>query len=218
MPPSGARTRELACSATFLTKKSSSVSRIGIQRHELRAAGDEIAEQQLGRGLERQLERIPVLAEQRDALHPRAMALEQFGRQTADDELPAPDLERLEIGDPPARHEPAARQNGHAAAQRFGVRQHVRAEEHRASAIAQRQNEIAHFAPAERIETRHRLVEKHDFGIVDQRLGDADALQHALRELAQLQPPLAGDADLDRAAPTRAGAAPRRSYPNRLAK
>ena len=35
-----------------------------------------------------------------------------------------------------------------------------------------------------------------ELGIVDERLRDADALQHALRELAQLQPALGADADL----------------------
>ena len=80
---------------------------------------------------------------------------------------------------------------------------HVRAEEDGAPAIAQRQDQIAHFAPAKRIEARHRLVEKHHFGIVDERLRDADALDHALRELPQRQPPLAGDADLSSSADTR---------------
>ena len=50
--------------------------------------------------------------------------------------------------------------------------------------------------PAERVEARHRLVEEDHLGIVDQRLGQADALQHALRELAQLQAPLGAEADL----------------------
>src|SRR5580765_8426693 len=54
----------------------------------------------------------------------------------------------------------------------------------------------ASLAPATRIEPRHRLVEDHQLRLVDQRLRDADALQHALRELAQLQAPLGADADL----------------------
>ena len=60
--------------------------------------------------------------------------------------------------------------------------------------VAKRQDQVAHLAPSERIEPRHRLVEKHDFRVVDERLGDADALQHALRELAKLQPPFGADA------------------------
>ncbi len=61
--------------------------------------------------------------------------------------------------------------------------------------IAQLQNEVADLATSERIETGHRLVEEDDLGVIDERLRDADALHHALRELAQLQPPLGPDAD-----------------------
>ena len=43
----------------------------GIERHELRASADQIAQQQLGRRLERQLERVALLAERRRALHAR---------------------------------------------------------------------------------------------------------------------------------------------------
>ena len=75
-------------------------------------------------------------------------------------------------------------------------RKHVRAEEHRAAAIAQPQHQRADIAPAEWIEARHRLVEEHDLRLVDQRLRDADALHHALRELAQLHPPLGADPDV----------------------
>ena len=53
----------------------------------------------------------------------------------------------------------------------------------------------ADVAAAERIEPGHRLVEKDHFGIVEQRLRDADALHHPLRELAQLEPALGADAD-----------------------
>ena len=59
-----------------------------------------------------------------------------------------------------------------------------------------REDQRAHVAPAERIEARHRLVEDDELRVVDERLRDADALQHALRELSQLQPPLGADADL----------------------
>ena len=84
----------------------------------------------------------------------------ESGVSATDDELPASDVECLEVGDTPVRHERAARQNGHAIAERFGVRQHVRAEEDGASTIAQRQDQIAHVPPSERIEAGHRLVEK----------------------------------------------------------
>ena len=167
-----------------------------VQGYELRASADEIAKQQLRCRFERQLERVPVLPEQRDAMHSRAMALERLGGQSADDQLPASDVERLKIRDPPVRDELALREYGDAITQRFGIRQHVRAEEDGASAIAQRQDEISHLAAAQRIEAGHRLVEKHDLGIVDERLRDADALNHPFRKLAKRQAPFAGHANL----------------------
>ena len=81
------------------------------------------------------------------------------------------------------------------AAQRLGVGEDVRAEEDRPPLVAQLEDQRAHVAAAERIEARHRLVEEHHLGIVEQRLGEADALQHPLRELAQLQPALGADAE-----------------------
>ena len=98
---------------------------------------------------------------------------------------------------------------GHAVAQRLGVREHVGAEEHGASAIAQRHDQIAHFTAAKRVEARHRLVEKDDLRVVDQRLCDADSLNHSFRELSQRKPPFVARCRPDRAAPTRAGAVPR---------
>ena len=113
-----------------------------------------------------------------------------------DDELPAAGLEREHLGEPAAGDQPPFREDRHAAAQRLGVAQDVRAEEHGAAAIAQPQDQRADVAAAERIEPGHRLVEDHELGIVEERLRDADALQHPLRELAQLQAPLGADADL----------------------
>ena len=74
--------------------------------------------------------------------------------------------------------------------------------------VAQPEDQRAHVAAAERIEARHRLVEEDDLGIVDQRLREADALNHALRELAQLQPPLGAEPDFVEQRATRAAAAP----------
>ncbi len=57
------------------------------------------------------------------------------------------------------------------------------------------QDQRADVAAAQRIEPRHRLVEKEDLGIVDERLRNAHALHHALRVLAQLHAALGADAD-----------------------
>ena len=132
------------------------------------------------------------------------------------DELPAADAEREQLGERALRRPAARRQDRDAAAQRLGVRQHVRAEEHGAAAIAQRQDQLANIAPAERIEPRHRLVEEDDLGLVDQRLRDADALQHPFRELPQLQPALGADPDLvEQPRRTARGARRRRSQRGR---
>ena len=57
---------------------------------------------------------------------------------------------------------------------------------HRLAALVQALDDALHLDAADRVEARHRLVEEHELGIVDQRLGDADALQHALGVLAQV--------------------------------
>ena len=85
-------------------------------------------------------------------------------------------------------------QNRDPAAERFGVGQDVRAEEHRAASIPELQNQVADLAPAQRIEPGHRLVQEHDLRVVDQRLGNADALEHPFGELSQLHPALAANA------------------------
>ena len=54
------------------------------------------------------------------------------------------------------------------------------------SPLLQLLNEFPDFSTAHGIKARHRFIEKHDFGIVQNRLGDADPLQHALGKLSQL--------------------------------
>ncbi len=117
-------------------------------------------------------------------------------RKIRHDQFPAAHLEREHVGEAPFGDEPAFRKDCHAAAQRFRIAQNVRAEEDGAASIAQPENQRSQVATAERIQPRHRLVEDHQFGIVDERLGDADTLQHALRELSQLQASLGADADV----------------------
>ena len=204
------RSRPRLGRVTCWTKKSSSVSRIGLSDTSCAPAAVSSASSAIGRRIERQLERVAAFADARRRACARAPSAASAGVADAGhDELPAAHLERQHLGQPAGRHQPALGQNRDAAAQRLGVAQDVRAEEHRAAAIAQPQDQRAHVAAAERIEPRHRLVEDHELGIVDERLRDADALQHALRELAQLQPPLGADADLVEQ-PARRGRAARR--------
>src|SRR5262245_52927280 len=72
----------------------------------------------------------------------------------------------------------------------------MRAEEHSRAAVAQTENERPDVAPTEGIQTRHRLVEDHQLRIVEQRLGDAHPLQHALREFSQRKSTLRANANL----------------------
>ena len=79
-------------------------------------------------------------------------------------------------------------------ADRLGVAQNVRAEEHRPPLLAQRADEVAHVAAPERIEAGQRLVQKDHLRVVEQSLRDADALQHPARVRPKPPPPLGPDA------------------------
>ena len=94
-------------------------------------------------------------------------------------------------------------------AQRLGIRQDVRAEEHRPPLVAKLQDQIAHLAPADGIEPGHRLVEDDELRIVDERLREADALHHAFRVLADRPAAIGAKTRRDRG-PPRHGAAVRR--------
>ncbi|MNY41133.1 hypothetical protein D3C86_1759220 [compost metagenome] len=48
------------------------------------------------------------------------------------------------------------------------------------------EDDVPHLTPPDGIQAAHGLVEKHDLGIVDQRLGHPDPLKHALGVLAEL--------------------------------
>ena len=114
---------------------------------------------------------------------------------------------RGEIVDRTGRDELAPRDDADAAAQQLGVREDVRAEQHRAALVAQVQDDVAHLAAADGIEARHRLVENHELGIVDERLREADALHHPLRVLPDRAPAIVGaQARRDRARAWRARA------------
>src|SRR5215469_499860 len=77
----------------------------------------------------------------------------------------------------------------------LGIRQYVSREKDGLALSVQRMDEISHFASANGIESRHRLVKKHNLRFVQHRLRDSDALQHALRKLPQLGSSLFGQPD-----------------------
>ena len=119
-------------------------------------------------------------------------------RHAGDDDLPAAVLSpapAVSSATRPGRDQLAFRENADAAAEQLGVRQDVRAEENRPALVAQLQDQLAHVAAADRIETRHRLVEDDELGIVDERLREPDALHHALRVLAQRPAAVGAEAD-----------------------
>ena len=176
----------------------------------MRAGRRQLREQRFRGRFERQFYRVAAGPQLHGPDDAAGEARDDRVGHVAHDQFPAAAVERDHVGQVAARHQAAAREDRDAAAQRFGVAQHVRAEEHRAAFVAQPQNQRADVAPPQRIEPRHRFVEDDELGIVDERLRDPDALQHALRELPQRPPPLGADADLvEQAAGARAAVAHR---------
>ena len=90
--------------------------------------------------------------------------------------------------------------------------QHVRGDEHGAALGAEPADQLDHVAPLHRVEAVERLVEQQQLGRVDERLGQLDALAHALREAAD--PPLGGVLEPD-ARERLGGRAPRGSGTSR---
>src|SRR5258707_3180272 len=82
-----------------------------------------------------------------------------------------------------------ALQDGYVIAEHLNVRKDVRTHEHGLALRAQGSDEVADFATPDGIQSAHRLVQKNNLPIVDQRLCQTDALQHALLKLAQLAVP-----------------------------
>ena len=104
----------------------------------LRTGGRELGHQPFRRRIERQLERVAAFADRHDPADARDRREARRGRLTPATTSSHPlRLERQHLGQAAARHEPAAREDRDAAAQRLGVAQHVRAEEDRAPAVAQ---------------------------------------------------------------------------------
>ncbi len=102
--------------------------------------------------------------------------------------------EGQDVGQAPGGGQPAAGDDSDSTAERLGVSQDVRAEEHGAALIAQVEDQMPHVPAAHRIEPGHRLVQEKHLRIVEQRLRDAHALDHAFRELPELQTTLGADA------------------------
>src|SRR5258708_19769676 len=86
--------------------------------------------------------------------------------------------------------------DGDAVAQGFGVGENGGGEEYSLGFGLELLDQVTHFAAAHGVESGHGLVEEHEFGIMQYRLADSDALQHALGELAQLHASHVAQSDL----------------------
>ena len=180
--------------------------------HQRRARGREVADDLFRPHVRPDLEAVAAVGDRGGALDARAEARDRRLRQRRDDDLPAAmAVARAggKLGHGPRRDQAALRENADAAAELLGVGQDVRAEEHRAALVAQPEDQLAHFATADRIETRHRLVEHDELGIVDERLREPDALDHALRVLRAAAGADRRPGRPDRARAPRARGAPR---------
>src|SRR5208283_4217873 len=76
----------------------------------------------------------------------------------------------------------------HPVAKRLRIRENVGRKENRLAFGAQLLDQIPDLAPPHRVQPRHRLIQKHQLRIVQDRLRQPQSLQHALGELPQLHP------------------------------
>ena len=86
-------------------------------------------------------------------------------------------------------HEPAAVDHHDVVAHLLHVVEEVSGHQHRDAERAETGNEHQHLLAAQWVEARGRLVEQHQLGIADQRLGQLGALTHAGREPADRPEP-----------------------------
>ena len=74
--------------------------------------------------------------------------------------------------------------NHHAVANVLDIGKQMAAQDHRLAAARERDDQILHFAAADRIKAGGRLIENHEVRIVDERLRQADAALHAFGKFA----------------------------------
>ena len=84
--------------------------------------------------------------------------------------------------------EAATQHDADAIAQRLDIRQDVARQQHRRTARALLEHQVAHIPATERIESAHRFIEDQEFGLVHHGGGKAESLEHALRVLAKRHP------------------------------
>ena len=77
--------------------------------------------------------------------------------------------------------------NRHTVTESFSVGKDVGREKDGLAFAAQLLDKFADLAPPHRVEAGHRLIQEHDFGVMEDGLRKPYTLQHAFGELAQLQ-------------------------------
>jgi hypothetical protein len=96
---------------------------------------------------------------------------------------------------PALGHHPAAVDDHDPVADELDLAEQVRVQQHADPLLAQPDEQVAHRAPAARVERARRLVEQHEPRVADQRLGDAQPLLHALAHRCHPASALAREAD-----------------------
>src|SRR5436190_2733765 len=103
---------------------------------------------------------------------PRAFAgCEKVGKVAGGRELSAPEYRDL-------------------VAEGLDIRQNVRRHKNGRALLAKASDQLPHLAATDRVKAAHGLVKKDDLGLVDQRLCEADTLQHSFGILAKLALPI----------------------------
>ena len=80
----------------------------------------------------------------------------------------------------PSTFEFSLADDGHPVANRFHLAEFMRGKEDCLSFVFQPVNDLPHFHLSDRIQTAGRLIENEQIRVVDQRLGKANPLLHAL--------------------------------------
>ena len=183
-----------------------------------------VGKQLFRRGIERQLQRVATFADRERRASPAGRAPRWPRRSRLRSQAPSRSRETRpsRSSRPEATSRPFARiatrlQSASASLRTCELKNTVH------PLVAQPQNQRTDVASAQRIQARHRFVENDELRIVQQRLRDADALQHALSKTCAAAggarrrcPPrrAAVDASARRSAPgCRTGARSRRAAP-----
>src|ERR1019366_9496044 len=93
-------------------------------------------------------------------------------------------------------YQPPIVQDADTMADQLDLGQQMRTQEDGLAGAVGFQQKLSHRNPRQRIERRSWLVENQQLGIVDERLGQSDALPHAAGELAHVAPGLQFELDL----------------------